>query len=428
MSAVDLEHSVINQKHTCCSKLERIRSSRHIPAIVVVLATFLDSFCYGIIVPFQPFYQSVFQLTDPQTGLLLACYAMSFVPIVPFVGVVSDRIGRQVPFTVGVALLAASTLLFAFTQSLAVVIAARLMQGLAAAFTWACGLAILHDTYGGNNKAEGFALASSSIGMISGPPLAGILLQYVGYYAPFLFAVGLCGLDLLLRLFTIRSLGKPARRYSSANVDAIPMLSDTNKHLGAQEQPAEPDIPAASAPPETRLSVDSVSRLSSDLQPDMENSDKPQPLAIRQQLRVFFSQPLIVPVFLLVFAFALAFAALELSFPLYMSDVMLASPAEIGLVYAVINVAYAVASATTGWLTARFNAAYVLLFSMIAVAPCSVGFGLVVNLWSSVLVAVVYGYSAGLSGSCALALLGLYGERVNVGGGLIYGLWNAYVV
>jgi len=70
------------------------------------------------------------------------------------------------------------------------------MSGVAAAFTWAPGLAIVNDVYPGEAKAmgmypfyfccifhriSGIALSGYAVGMVAGPPVGGLMLRYLGY-------------------------------------------------------------------------------------------------------------------------------------------------------------------------------------------------------------------------------------------------------
>ena len=69
---------------------EAIRKLRGRPPIILALCAlgiFLDSFCYGTVIPFQPYYVETFNLTETQMGITLASYAFSLVPITPIIGI-----------------------------------------------------------------------------------------------------------------------------------------------------------------------------------------------------------------------------------------------------------------------------------------------------------------------------------------------------
>ena len=63
--------------------------------------------------------------------MLLAVYAAASCAASPIAGVLADKFSssRQLPFTVSLLMLVAATIMFAFGQSIAVLVVARLLQG-----------------------------------------------------------------------------------------------------------------------------------------------------------------------------------------------------------------------------------------------------------------------------------------------------------
>lgn len=80
---------------------------------------------------------------------LLAAYAgASVLSSIP-VGWIVDKIGsRQPSFLAGLILLSLATTLFAFGQSIPVLMLARCLQGMSAAVVWTTGFAMIQDTVG----------------------------------------------------------------------------------------------------------------------------------------------------------------------------------------------------------------------------------------------------------------------------------------
>ena len=115
-------------------------------------------------------------------------------------GALSDRIGRKGPMIAGLALLAAATLAFAYAESLAMLFAARLLQGAADGMTWIVGFALIADLYGPDERgrAMGLAMAGSSLGIIIGPVLGGWLYEMGGIRLPFLFVAAMAIADLVV--------------------------------------------------------------------------------------------------------------------------------------------------------------------------------------------------------------------------------------
>ena len=112
---------------------------------------------------------------------------------------------RRVPLLVSLLTLAGATILFCLGKSVYVVFASRLLQGLSSAAVYAVGLALLVDTVGLEEvgKWMGFALSSSSIGLVVSPVLGGLVYFQAGYYAVFGMIISLISFDILLRLASI---------------------------------------------------------------------------------------------------------------------------------------------------------------------------------------------------------------------------------
>ena len=121
---------------------------------------FTDLFLYGLVVPILPFILQDRVHIDPaqiqtDTSVLLAAYAGASVVFSPVAGVIADRTStRQMPFLVGLAALLVATLLFFIGRTIAVLVVARVLQGISAAVVWTVGLALVLDTVGPDNLGK----------------------------------------------------------------------------------------------------------------------------------------------------------------------------------------------------------------------------------------------------------------------------------
>ena len=136
------------------------RSSTLFIVSTVGIGLFTDLFLYGLVVPILPFILqdriglSSDQVQTPVSGLL-AAYAGASVLFSPVAGVIADRLpSRQLPFLVGLTALLLATLLLFLGQHLAVLIVARILQGISAAVVWTIGLALVLDTVGPENLGK----------------------------------------------------------------------------------------------------------------------------------------------------------------------------------------------------------------------------------------------------------------------------------
>ena len=169
-----------------------LRDSRAVAVAFVSFAAFTDLVAYSIAVPVLPDLSRRFGASPTTIGLLFASFGVTLLGVSVPIGSVSDRIGRKAPLVGGMIVLAGSTLLFAFADSLAWLFAARLAQGAADAVTWVVGFALIADLYGPAERGRvmGFVMSGTSLGLMIGPSLGGWLYETGGMRLPFLAVAG----------------------------------------------------------------------------------------------------------------------------------------------------------------------------------------------------------------------------------------------
>lgn len=136
------------------------RSNTFFILSTVAVGLFTDLFLYGLIVPILPY------MLQDRVGLphdkvqshvdgLLAAYAGASLLSSPIAGLVADRTStRQAPFLFGLAALMLSTVLLFLGSNVPVLIIARLLQGISAAFVWTIGMAMCLETVGPENLGK----------------------------------------------------------------------------------------------------------------------------------------------------------------------------------------------------------------------------------------------------------------------------------
>lgn len=174
------------------------RQSRGVVLACITAATFTDLVAYSVAVPVLPDYAARFNASPTTIGVLFASFGVTLLVLSIPMGLMSDRLGRKGPMIFGLALLSASTLAFAYAESMAMLFVARLLQGAADGMTWIVGFALIADLYGPEERgrAMGLAMAGSSLGIIIGPVLGGWLYEIGGIRLPFLFVAALAIADL----------------------------------------------------------------------------------------------------------------------------------------------------------------------------------------------------------------------------------------
>lgn len=198
------------------------RSNTFFILATVGIGLFTDLFLYGLIVPILPFILSS-RLHTPEsqiqttTSLLLTVYAgASVLSSIP-AGIIADKLpSRRLPFLLGLFALLLATILFSVGHSLAVLVIARILQGISAAVVWTIGLALVLDTVGSEKLGVtiGGIFSFISVGELVAPILGGVLYGKTGVAGVFGLGGAVLGIDFLMRLVVIEK--KVAAKYGES--------------------------------------------------------------------------------------------------------------------------------------------------------------------------------------------------------------------
>ena len=120
-------------------------------------------------------------LTDLQWVMNAYTLAMSGLQLTS--GSLADRLGRRRLFLVGVALFAVASLACGLATTAAVLIGARIVQGLAGALMFATTLALIGQCYTGRNRGVAFGVRGTIAGVavVLGPLLGGALVAWLNW-------------------------------------------------------------------------------------------------------------------------------------------------------------------------------------------------------------------------------------------------------
>ncbi|GAA6197518.1 MFS transporter [Pseudophaeobacter arcticus] len=135
---------------------------------------------------------------------VVIAYLVSITLFVVIAGRLGDVFGRQRMLAVGLVLFALASALCGLASNLWMLVAARALQGIGAAFMMTLAIALVRETVETERvgRAMGWLGTMSAIGTALGPSLGGVLICWVGWHAIFLVLVpvGLLAAGLALRL------------------------------------------------------------------------------------------------------------------------------------------------------------------------------------------------------------------------------------
>jgi DHA1 family tetracycline resistance protein-like MFS transporter len=180
------------------------------PLFVLLLTVFIDLLGFGIVVPLLAFFAKQYGATGRMVGVVLGVYSLMQFFFSPVWGRLSDRIGRRPVLIISLCGSVVGYALFGFAGSIATLLLARIVSGIAAA-NIGTAQAYVADSTTPENRAKGMGLIGAAFGMgfIFGPPLGGFLARLgTGYgmsenFLPGIVSSGLSLIALSVAVFAL---------------------------------------------------------------------------------------------------------------------------------------------------------------------------------------------------------------------------------
>jgi MFS family permease len=166
-------------------------------------------------------------------------FPFEFVLIITTVvaGLLTDHSpSKSFPFLLGMITMIASSLMFFLGEHIAVVIAARALQGLSASFVWVSGLALLNSRVKASfvGTAMGYISVGTAAGEILGPIVGGTMYEHAGHFAVLGLVCGILGLDIVFRLLLVDD--PSTKQHEDIENEEEPLLNGSTQPRGHSTQ------------------------------------------------------------------------------------------------------------------------------------------------------------------------------------------------
>ena len=330
--------------------------------LFVILILFIDMLLYSLLIPIVPYFTETLQPSSTMMGVLFSSYAVAMLIATPIFGPISDRFGRRIMLLIGLLGLAVSTLLFAFSESMVLLITARFVQGISAAATWPTALALLADLFPPQKRGAvmGTALTAISTGTLLGAPIGGWLFEISDHRMPFLAAAAFTVLNIVLVYFFLKE--------------------DTNRTVSE-----------------------------------------------KLQLSGFIRNPQVVFIAGIVLLAEVSLCLLEPTLPVFFTEKLGTTPTTIGLLFAIMTLAYGMIAPVAGSLSSRYNPYKLMFGGIISLAVFMPFLTLSGSLWQTAIAMALVGAGVGFTLSPTLATLGgIIDEGGSGAYGTAYSLFNMF--
>ncbi|WP_272538429.1 MFS transporter [Providencia sp. SKLX074055] len=170
---------------------------------------------------------NAFNVQALQISWLISAYAFSYALAAPVVGFFSDKMDKRKMLLVAMLFISIDSIAITFAPNLLIALILRFFGGVASAALVPITFAFISDVIDENKQAiaMGYVMLGMTLGIITGPILAGVMTQYFSWRMPFIFmAVGGL-LVLFISIKVLPSVASSTVKQGSFNIFKQGMIS-----------------------------------------------------------------------------------------------------------------------------------------------------------------------------------------------------------
>ena len=202
----------------------RIRTSgrTRLTAVIVACALFMQNLDSTVIATALPTMAKAFGADPVHMNVALTSYLLSLAVFIPASGWVADRFGTRTVFRAAIAVFTIGSVLCGRADSLAFLVAARVLQGIGGAMMVPVGRLVLLRTAPKNELVAAMAWLTmpALLGPVLGPPVGGFIVTYFSWRWIFDINVPIGVIGIILVSMFVEDVREPPR----GRFDAIGLL------------------------------------------------------------------------------------------------------------------------------------------------------------------------------------------------------------
>ncbi len=195
------------------------RPSFRVTALIVAAALFMEQLDGTVLATALPGMARSFGVAPLHMNIALTSYLLSLAVFIPASGQAADRFGSRSVFRAAIGLFVLGSVLCGLSQSLAMLVGARVVQGIGGAMMMPVGRLVLLRTVPKAElvRAMTWVLVPGLVGPVLGPPLGGFFVTYLSWHWIFYINVPIGAVGFLLTGRYIEQL----REDAPARFDAV---------------------------------------------------------------------------------------------------------------------------------------------------------------------------------------------------------------
>ncbi len=179
--------------------------------LAVSVGTFMLLLDVTIVVVALPDIQRALHASFGEVQWVVDAYALTLASLLLTSGVLADRYGRRLLFSIGLAIFTVGSLLCGLAQSPLMLILSRSGQGIGGAIMFSTSLALLGQSFRGRDRGVAFGVwgAITGVAVSLGPILGGVITTEISWRGIFLVNIPIGVVGLLITLWRVEESRSP---------------------------------------------------------------------------------------------------------------------------------------------------------------------------------------------------------------------------